>query len=81
MKKPQRRLEVGQSCIAGRDDGDATAMPVLQRRDQQRTRFDGGAGDVETPVTLEQPRKKGRPRDTRAQLFDEWVVAVQGGSV
>src|SRR5687767_6564754 len=76
MEEAQRGLEVGDACVAGRDDRDAATMLVLQRGDQQRACFDGRAGDVEAAVPIEELSEKRGLCDARAKIGNQRIVAV-----
>jgi hypothetical protein len=76
MEKPQRCLEIRYARIARRDDRHTSPMLVLQSSDQQRTRFNGGACNVNAAFAVEKLSEERSLRDTRAKLLDERVVTV-----
>ena len=76
MKKTQRRFEIIDGRIARNDDGDPIARRLLHRRENQRARFDGRAGNLDASLRSERALKKRRVRSERAQMLNQSIVAI-----
>jgi hypothetical protein len=68
MKELERRLEVVEGRVAGDDDRDAPARPVLQGREDECARLDGRAGDLQAVAGCEACEQRGA-LDEGAELF------------
>src|SRR5262249_58819605 len=67
MEEAQRGLEIVDRRVAGDDDGDAAPLRFLQRREHERARLGGGAGDVDALRGIGDALESRGPRDCGAK--------------